>query len=475
MNALDTESSSSAAAGPGATLETRDAIGIIVGMVIGAGVFTVPSLIAKYTPDPRLMLAAWLAGGILSLIGALCYAELATSYPSAGGDYFFVQRAYGRDVAFLYAWARVAVITTGSIAFLGFTFGDYMTKVAPLGAASSTLYAALAIVLLTLVNFAGIRQSKATQNLLTTLEVLGIVAIIVAGLWLVLPTEPLLEQLSHARAGTPSLDVTMVLVLFAYGGWNEAAYISAEMKHSRSIVTALIVSLAVVTALYLLVNLAYVRGLSVPKMAESKAVAADLLEQAFGKSGAVMMSLMVAISALTSANATVILGARSNFALGRDSPLFAWLGRWNSKKGTPTTALVVQCVVSLALVALGSVTRQGLQAMIDYTAPVFWSFFLLVGISVFILRAREPSRPRPFKVPLYPITPLMFCATCAYLLYSSLSYAKTGAIAGVGVIVFGFAPLALTHRRKGWALVFALSGAMVIALAFSGIRKLLLG
>jgi amino acid transporter len=431
---------------PAASLDTRDAVGIIVGIVIGSGIFTVPSLVAKGTTSPGLVLGLWLVGGVLSVIGGLCYAELATSCPSTGGDYAFLQRAYGRNLAFLYGWARMAVITTGSIAFLAFTFGDYMTKVAPLGAYSPTLYAVLCVVLLTLLNLAGIHQGKTAQNLFTSLEVLGVVAIIVVGLLVVAPAAP--APAPAALPGpTPSAGLAMVFVLYAYGGWNEAAYVSAELKNLRSMAAAITVSLAVVTALYVLANLAYIRGLSLSGMAESNALAADLLERAFGSSGRVVVSSMIALAALTSGNATMIVGARSNFALGRDFPVFGWLGRWDQDKSTPSTGLIAQCLVSLALVALGTATRQGLQTMIDYTAPVFWFFFLLVGIGIFVMRVREPSLPRPFVVPLYPITPLVFCATCAYLLYSSLAYAKTGAIVGVGVVVLGLAPLLWSHRR----------------------------
>lgn len=430
-----------------ATLATRDAVGIIVGIVVGSGIFTVPSLVAKGASDPSLVLGLWLVGGVLSVIGGLCYAELATTYPSVGGDYAFLQRAYGKNLAFLYAWARMAVITTGSIAFLAFVFGDYMTEVAPLGTHSSSLYAVLCIVLLTLLNLAGIRQGKVAQNLFTSLEVLSVVAIIVVGLWLATPAVPAPVGAPVATELVPSLGLTMVFVLYAYGGWNEAAYVSAELERPVRMVTALVVSLIVVTALYLLVNLAYIRGLSLQGMAASNALAADLFERSFGSSGRVAVGSMIALSALTSANATVIVGARSNFALGRDFPVFGWLGRWDQGKGTPTTGLIVQGLVSLALVALGTATRQGLQTMIDYTAPVFWFFFLLVGVGLFVMRVREPSRRRPFEVPFYPVTPLLFCATCAYLLYSSSSYAKAGAIAGVGVVVLGLAPLGWSWRR----------------------------
>ena len=463
-----------ATAAPQQVLEKRDAIGLIVGLVIGAGIFTLPALVAKSTTDPMVVYGLWLAGGVLSIIGALCYAELATTYPNAGGDYFFLQRAWGPNVAFLFAWARVAVVTTGSIAFLAFTFGDYATKILSLGPWSSPIYAALAVLALTAINILGIREGSSTQNILTVLEVLGVVAIIVAGLALVAPATGSAPAVNPTD-WKPSLGLALVFVLFAYGGWNEAAYISAELKERRAIVGALVWSLVIVTLLYLLINIAYIRGLGLWGVAGSKTVAAELLDRTLGSAGAIMISVIVAISALTSINATIIVGARSNFALGRDFPIFAWLGRWEVASGTPRNGLIVQCIVSLVLIGLGTATRQGLQTMVDYTAPVFWFFFLMVGIGLFVLRAKDPNIERPFKVPLYPITPLIFCAMCAYLLYSALDYAGTGMIAGVGVLAFGLAPLFASRKQTGLAWLSGLIGLVIIAMAFPSMRALILG
>ena len=169
---------------PQQTLRLREAVAIIVGIVIGAGIFKAPSLVAQFTGSIGWMLAAWVAGGVISLIGALCYAELAAAWPHAGGDYHFLQRAYGRRVAFLFAWARFSVITTGSIALLAFVFGDYMSAVLPLGAYSSALWGALAVVVLTWLNARGIHASASAQSWLTLAEVLGLVLVIAAGLWL---------------------------------------------------------------------------------------------------------------------------------------------------------------------------------------------------------------------------------------------------------------------------------------------------
>jgi amino acid transporter len=431
-------------------LSTFDAIAIVVGLVIGAGIFRLPSLVAGNSSSEFVFYALWVAGGVISLIGALCYAELATAYPSAGGDYHFLQRAFGRNLSFMFAWARLAVITTGSIAVLGYTFGDYASNLLNLGAHSSAIYAVLAVIVLTAVNITGIRETKGTQNVLAVIEVGGLVAVIVTGILLVAPA-PAPAVAAEAKPWMAGAPLAILFVLFTFGGWNEGAYISAELKERRNMVIALAVSLITVTVLYLLINYAYVRSLGLEGLAKSQTVAADVLRLQFGEAGSKLMSFMIAVAALTSINATIIVGARSNYALGRDWPVFAWFGHWDERSDAPRNALVVQAAVALALIVAGAFAAK-IETMVDYTMPVFWFFIMLVGVGLFVLRARDPGTPRPFKVPLYPVTPAIFVATCAYLLYSSLAYVRTGAWVGIGVLAVGGVLLALNLRHRGLAL-----------------------
>lgn len=433
-------------AAPQPALAFVDAVAIIVGIVIGAGIFETPALVAANAGSEVVVMLVWLLGGAMSLIGALCYAELATAYPHAGGNYYYLRRAFGNSIAFLFAWARMIVIQTGSIALLAFVFGDYASQLLGLGRYSASLYAAIAVVLLTVLNILGIQQGKWTQNWLTAAKVLGLLLLVIVGLvWasppaVVEPAEP---------TSTNTLGMAMIFVLLSYGGWNEAAYISAELRNlKRNMGRSLLWSIGIITAIYLAINLAYLQGLGLTNMAGSQAVAAELMRRAWGTPGAWFISLLIAVSTFGAINATIITGARTNYALGKDFRLFGFLGHWHQRANTPIRALIVQGAIALMLVVMGTLTRRGFETMVDYTAPVFWFFFLLTGISLFILRSREPNRPRPFQVPFYPLTPILFCLICGYLLYSSLAYTGIGAFFGVVAVVAGIPLLLLSNYRR---------------------------
>lgn len=431
-------------AAPQEMLSLRNAIAIIVGVVIGAGIFETPSLVATNMQSSAMVLFAWFLGGVMSLIGALCYAELTTAYPHAGGNYHYLMRAFGKNWAFLFAWARMTVIQTGSIVLLAFVFGDYASQVWRLGEYSPSIYAAGVIAIFTAINIIGIQQSKSTQNLLASALVLGLLLVIVAGLLFATP-----PAISETPTSQRNFGLAMVFVLLSYGGWNEAAYISAEIKHRRrNMVRSLVVSIGIITTIYLLINLAYVLGLGLQGMAESEAVAADLMRRIFGEPGAILISVLITIATLSSINATIFTGARTNYALGKDFTLFSFMGDWKNRPSTPTNALLVQGAIALSLVLLGTITRNGFKTMVDYTAPIFWFFFLLSGISLFVLRLREPEVESPFRVPFYPLTPILFCLICAYLLYSSLAYTGIGALLGVAVVLAGVPLLWIARYRN---------------------------
>jgi amino acid transporter len=258
------------------------------------------------------------------------------------------------------------VIQTGSIALLAFVFGDYASQLFGLGQYSSSLYAALAVVLLTVLNILGIQQGKWTQNWLTAAKVLGLLLLVIVGLaWASPPAvvEP------TAPASTNTLGMAMIFVLLSYGGRNEAAYISAKLRNlKRNMGRSLLWSIGIITAIYLAINLAYLQGLGLTNMAGSQAVAAELMRRIWGTPGAWFISLLIAVSTFGAINATIITGARTNYALGKDFRLFGFLRHWHQRANTPSHALIVQGAIALLLVMLGTLTRRGFETMVDYTA-----------------------------------------------------------------------------------------------------------
>ena len=240
----------------------------------------------------------------------------------------------------------------------------------------------------------------------------------------------------------------MVFVLLTYGGWNESAYLSGELRDvKRNMVRALILGVVIIVALYFLINLAYLKVLGFEGLRKSNAVGADLMKIVAGQNGAIILSLVVTCTALSTLNGTIFTGARSYFALGRDISAFNRLGIWQERGQNPANGLIAQSVIAIVLVVFGSATRDGFEAMVAYTAPVFWLFMFLVALSVIVFRPRAQNDDLPFRIPLYPFPPLILAAACAWMFYSALLYAGIGSIMGVVVLAIGL-PLIFLHRRQ---------------------------
>jgi len=434
------------------TFSVFDSIAVVVGIVIGAGIFKFPTLIAMNVSSGTALAAVWILGGFISFIGALCYAELATTYPDAGGDYHFLSRAYGSKLSFVFAWTRMMIIQPGSIVMMAFIVGSEFSRVLKIGNMSDSIYALIIVVLLTVLNIAGVKNSNNTQKTLTVAIIAGLSVIFVLGLFVSEPSSAPLPEAFKPQETMGKFGMAMVFVLLTFGGWNEAAYISSEIKNpEKNIVKSLLIGISVVTAVYLLVNFALYRALGLEGMRSFDAYH-KVIGQTLGSGFAPFISILIIIAALSTTNVTIITGARSNFAFGRDFHIFRFLGHWNNKQGTPTRALIFQGIISFLLILLGTFYKSGLESMVDYTSPAFWFFFLLAGVSLFVLRKKDKEQSRPFKVPLYPLTPVLFILFCLYMLRSSLLYTGKGAIVSVVVMLTGvialFADFIIEKRKN---------------------------
>ena len=438
--------------GPRRELSLFDSTCLILGIIVGVGIYQMPPDIARGAGGAWGVLCIWALGGMLSLCGAFGYAELATAYPRQGGDYVYLGKAYGRWAGFLFGWVQLAVVRPGDIAVMAFAFAIYARVIIdPLLRTAvphaDRLYAALAVALLTLVNVLGARGGKWTQNLLTVAKVVGLLAIVAVAL-----ASPGGGAVAERAAVQPfPVSLALIFVLFTFGGWNEMAYVAAEVKRpERNIARALVIGTLAVTALYVLVNAAFLRTLGYAGLANSKAVAADSIATVFPRAGARLISLLVCVSALGAVNGLIYAGSRISYALGSEYGAFRWLGRWHGRSDSPVGALVVQGTIAVGLVlALGSFVNTVL-----YTAAAVYAFYLATSVAVIVLRRREPEVKRPFRATGYPVTTLIFCGVCVFLIHSAVTYkpwiaAASGGIILLGLPLYGLASLYGSVSRPG--------------------------
>ncbi len=427
------------------SLSVWDTVSIIVGIVVGTAIFKLPAGVFQNTSSVAAALGLWVAGGVISLIGALCYAELATTYPRSGGDYEYLTRAFGRWIGFQFAWAQLTIVMTGSIGSMAYAFADYAVRFGNLSSASTVWLAAGSVVVLSLFQLRGLIVGKRLQNILTLAKVVGFSAMIGFGLAFGDP-KALLAQAPRTGAG---LGLALVFVLYAYGGWNHAAFVTAEVSDPRrGIPRALILGLLVITGLYVAVNASCAAVLGLEGTRTTETPASDLLEVAIGPLGGKLAGILVMLSALGAINGMILTGARVYAVMGSDYRLLRPLGQWTAMQRAPAAAIIVQAgMVALMVFAVGTSLGRaaidrilticgaapapwetyfgGFETLIAASAPVFWFFFVLTGLSLFRLRQKDPDRERPFRVPCYPLPPILFALTSLFMLKSSLEYARS--------------------------------------------------
>lgn len=471
MNATSPPAASAQNVAPAPPLGVWDAGSLIIGIVIGASLFRVPSDVFSNVADPTRGLLLWLAGGLLSLAGALCYCELATAYPRMGGDYVYLTRAYGPTAGFLFGWMRFAVIVPANIGAMAFVFAEHAQRLLKVSAVATVALAVTAIVVLTVLNLGGATVGKRVQNALTVSKLAGLALIVAAGVWaLVSPTAPPVTAPISSAPSSTNYGLAMVFILYAYGGWSDAAFVAAEVRDPRrNIPRAMLLGLGTITAIYLAVNAAYLAGLGFAGVRNSATPAAELLQRAGGAAGEAAISLIVMLSTLGAMNGMLYSGARLTASVADEHRALRWLGGWDGVHGAPVRSLSGIGGVALLLVwlvgtasgisVLQSVVnstggraldwtpgKDGFDTLVTGTAPTFWMFFCLTAAAVPWLRLREPDVVRPFRCGIA-ITPLLFGGTSLYMLWSSVDYARGLAFVGLIVLTAGALAYALSRRR----------------------------
>ena len=422
---------------------------MVVGGIIGSGIFLNPAIVAERVRSIELTLAVWVLGGVVAMIGALVFAELGARRPVAGGGYVYLRDAYGRLPAFLYAWTLLLVIATGAIAAVAVTFASYTATLLDLGPGGRLPLAIGAILFLSAVNYVGVRPGAVTQNIFTVLKLAALALLIVAGLT-VAPTPSPATSLPPLQGSAVILAVgaALVPVLFAFGGWQQTNFVAEELiEAERNLPRALIAGVSVVVVVYLLANLAYVRTLGIEGLARSTAPAADAMNMWMGPGGRDLIAAGIAISTFGFLNLVILVSPRVYQAMARDGLFFPSLARLHPRYRTPSAAILFQGGWGILLTASG---RYG--DLLDYVVFGDWIFFGATAATLFVYRGRErKGREAPavrFRMPGYPILPLIFIMAAVYVVAGSIASNPANAIKGSALIALGVPVFLFWERRK---------------------------
>jgi basic amino acid/polyamine antiporter, APA family len=442
-------------------LGVSQASAIVVGTIIGSGIFLVPSEMMQAVGSARLVYLAWIVGGILSLAGAITYAELGAMKPQAGGEYIYIRDAYGPLPAFLYGWTWFIVAKPGSIAtiavgivrilgtFPALAFFSDAAMQAPFTVTYGQLVAILAAALITWLNYLGVKKASEFQLVFTILKIAMIVGIGVVGFTAASGTwKNFGTHFAGATGGIAGFMAALVAALWAYDGWNDLNMVSGEIKHpERTIPIALIAGVSIVGVLYMLNNAAVQYVLPASQIAVTERPSSAATAIAVGVWGAAIVSIGMAVSMLVGLNGTIMSGARIPYAMARDGYFFKSLADVHPRFHTPSVALLVQLALSIVLLLFGGNFRQ----LFSLTIFAEWLFYMIAASTVFVLRWKEPDAPRPYKTWGYPVVPAVFVLVAAVLLYFTFTENLRNSIWGCVLILWGIPLYAYFARERARA------------------------
>jgi APA family basic amino acid/polyamine antiporter len=427
-----------------ATLARRlgafDATMIVMGGIIGSGIFINPYVVARQVHTPALIIGAWAAGGVIALLGAFAYAELAALRPEVGGQYAYLRDAYHPAVAFLYGWALLLVVQTGGMAAVAATFGKYFVELTG-SALGDAAIAVAALVLLTIINCLGVRSGSNTQSALMLLKLAAILTLIIAG---------------FAYRGTPPASVAaadddllvrfgaaMTPVMFAYGGWQTASFISGELKHpQRDLVIGLLLGVAGVITVYVLVNVICIRVLGPAGLAATTTPASAVMRAILGERGARLIAVGIAVSTLGFLSQSMLTAPRVYYAMAADGVFFRAVARIHPKSHVPAVAIALQGVVAIVITLSGTYEQ-----ILSYVVSVDFIFFGLTGLALFIFRRRLP--PAPFRTPGHPLTTAIFTLACWAVVIATIARNPVNSAIGLAILAAGLPAYTWWRRAHG--------------------------
>ncbi|MEP7327203.1 MAG: amino acid permease [Gemmatimonadota bacterium] len=429
---------------------------MVIGGIIGAGIFRNPAEVAHRVVTTEFTLLAWVIGGVIALIGAFCYGELGARNPRAGGGYVYLRDAFGELPAFLYAWTLLLVIATGAIAGVAVTFANYTVALFGLSTGATVPVAIGAILLLSAVNYLGVKPGVITQNIFTVLKLVPLAILIIAGIFLShrvgAPAPPTVDPLAVPTGAVGivvAIGWALVPILFSYGGWQQTNFIGEEIIDApRNLPRAILLGVLAVVVIYLLANIAYIRALGITGLAASTAPAADAMTRTLGPTGGTIIAAGIAISTFGFLNLVILVSPRVYQAMAADGLFFPQMAGLHPRYRTPTAAILFQAAWAIVLTLTGKYGD-----LVDYVVFGDWIFFGLTAATLYVFRARDvkagidPTPPGSFRTWGYPVTPALFCLAAAYVVLSSVRSNPTNTLKGAALIGLGI-PVFLFWRSR---------------------------
>lgn len=428
------------------TLGLRDLVLIVVGTVIGSGIFLVPSTVLRQTGgNVSVAFMVWVVAGILSLLGALTYAEMGAAKPDAGGLYVYIRDAFGALPAFLYGWTAFFVIGSGSVATLAVAFTAYLRQLMPVSDVGANVVAAVIILMLMVVNVRGVRQGADVQNVTTAIKAGAIIVMSVVLFTVGGNAESEAPVVSADTSMVSGIGLAMIGVLWAYEGWQYATFSAGEtVNPQRTFPRAMVVGTIFLIAIYLLANAAYLAALGPGGVMASERVAADAVSATLGPGAAKVIATIILISMFSAANGITLTAPRLYYAMARDRVFFAKLADVHPRFGTPALAIVVSSLWAMVLAITGT-----FEQLLTYVVFVGWIFYALGGLAIFVYRRRHPDMPRPFRTPGYPLTPILFVASAAAIVINTIVSQPGRAAIGLGLVLLGVPAYFAWRARSG--------------------------
>jgi basic amino acid/polyamine antiporter, APA family len=410
-------------------LGSLDATMVVVSGIIGSGIFINPYIVAQQVGSPALILAVWIAGGLIALCGAFVFAELATVLPRAGGQYAYFREAFGPLFGFLHGWGLMLIVQSGATAAVAVACAQYAARLAHLPAAWVVPLSIAILAALTLFHALGVKPGAVLVNLVTLAKTLALAALVLGAF-----------ALAPSPAPSPRADFALspflgalIPTMFAYGGWQNACYVAEEVRDpERRLPRAILLGVGIVIAVYLGANVAYLRVLGAPALAATRTPAADLAAAVVGEGGADAMSVLIVVSTFGFLNLALMTAPRVYFAMARDGLFFARVARVSPRTHAPVAAIVTQGLLAAAF-ALSNTYAE----LLGYAVFADWIFFALAGVALLVFRRTRPDAPRPYPVPLYPVTPLVFVAAGAGIVLNTFAVDGRDALAALAILAAG--------------------------------------